>query len=52
MQLNDICGCGVDFMIATDDDIKALIKQVTFDQAPESNLIIKKSNVKRVKGTF
>ena len=52
MQLNDLCGCGVDFMKATDDDIKALIKKVTFDEAPESNLIIKKSNVKRDKGAF
>jgi hypothetical protein len=52
MQLNNICGCGVDFMKANDDDIKALIKQVTFDEAPDSNLIIKKSNVKRDKGAF
>lgn len=39
-------------MKATDDDIKALIKKVTFDEAPESNLIMKKSNVKRDKGAF
>ena len=39
-------------MNATDDDIKGLIKKVTFEDAPESNLIIKKSNVKRDKGPF
>jgi hypothetical protein len=52
MQLNDMFGCGVDFMSATDDEIKSLIKKVTFEEAPESNLIIKKSNVKRDKGPF
>jgi predicted secreted protein len=52
MQLNEMYSCGVDFMTATDEDIKGLIKKVTFDEAPESNLVIKKSNVKRDKGPF
>jgi hypothetical protein len=52
MQLNDICGARVDFMKATDEDIKNLIKKVEFESAPESNLILKKSIVKRESGAF
>jgi hypothetical protein len=52
MQLNEIYNCGVDFASATDEDIKGLIKKVTFEEAPESNLIIKKTNLKRDKGPF
>jgi hypothetical protein len=39
-------------MSATDDDIKSLIKKVEFEETPESNLIIKKTTLKRDKGPF
>jgi hypothetical protein len=52
MQINDICGAGLDFISTTDDDIKALIKKVEFEAAPESNLVVKKSIIKRESGAF
>jgi|LauGreDrversion4_2_1035121.scaffolds.fasta_scaffold253747_2 hypothetical protein len=52
MSLNDICGAGIDFMNTTDADIKNLLKIVEFDPAPESNLILKKSIIKREAGAF
>lgn len=52
MQINDICGAGLDFTSTTDDDIKALIKMVEFETAPESNLVVKKSIIKRESGAF
>lgn len=52
MSLNDLCGGDVNFMKATDEDIKNLIKKVDFEAAPESNLIVKKSIMKRESGAF
>jgi len=52
IQINDLYGGGVDFMKATDEDIKNLIKKVEFEKAPESNLIVKQSIMKRESGAF
>ena len=52
IQLNDLCGSEVNLMTAKDEDIKNLIKKCDFEPAPESNLIVKKSIVKRESGAF
>jgi len=39
-------------MNAKDEDIKNLIKKVDFELAPESNLILKRSILKRESGAF
>lgn len=52
MSLNDLCGGEVNFMKANDEDIKNLIKKVDFEAAPESNLVVKKSIMKRESGAF
>ena len=52
LQLNEINHFELDFHTATDADIKNLIKKVEFGPAPESNLIVKKTIVKRESGAF
>ncbi|CDW71523.1 UNKNOWN [Stylonychia lemnae] len=52
IQLNEICKANIDFINATDDMIKNFIKSVEFEAPPESNLIIKKSIVKRDAGVL
>ena len=47
-----MAGTGIDFMKATDADIKNLIKKSDFEAAPESNLVVKKTIIKRESGAF
>ncbi len=42
----------VDFGSASDADIKLLVKSVDFEAAPQSNLVVKTSIVKRDAGVF
>ena len=51
-QLNGLIDGGVDWNNASDADIKNLIKKVDFDPAPESNLVLKTSIIKRESGVF
>jgi hypothetical protein len=52
VQLDGIVGANVDFQHATDADIKELIKKVEFEEATETNLVIKKGVIKRESGLF
>ena len=52
IQLNEICQTNIDFINATDDQIKNFIKYVEFEDPPESNLIVKKGLVKRDAGVL
>eukprot|EP00347_Sterkiella_histriomuscorum_P012073 403369992 len=52
IQLNEICNTNIDFINATDDQIKEFINSVEFEKAPESNLIVKKGIVKRDAGVL
>ena len=45
-------GANIDFPNATDADIKELIKKVEFEEAPETNLVVKKGLIKRESGLF
>ena len=47
IQLNEICGSNINFINATDDQIQNFLKSVEFEEPPSSNLIVKKSIVKR-----
>lgn len=52
IQLNEICNTNIDFIKASDDDIKGFLKGVEFTEVPQSDLIIKKSIVKRDAGVM
>ncbi len=52
IQLNEICNTNIDFLKATDEDIQAFLKGVEFTDVPQSDLIIKKSIVKRETGVL
>ena len=52
IQLNEICNTNIDFIKASDDDIKGFLKGVEFIDVPQSDLIIKKSIVKRDAGVM
>lgn len=52
IQLNEICNTNIDFIKASDDDIKGFLKGVEFTDVPQSDLIIKKSIVKRDAGVM
>lgn len=51
-SLHDMSSETVDFGTATDADIKNLIKSVNFEVAPQSNLVLKTSIIKREAGVF
>lgn len=50
--LNEINDGGVDFNKPTDAEIKDLIKKIDFEPAPESNLVVKSTILKRDCGPF
>lgn len=52
IQLNDIVDGKVDFMQTDDEKIKKFIGSVNFEDPPESNLVVKKTIVKREAGSF
>lgn len=52
MQLNQQNNGKIDFMNADEQEVKQFINGLQFDQPPESNLIVKKSIIKRESGPF
>lgn len=52
IQLNEICSANINFINATDEQIQNFLKSVEFEDPPQSNLIVKKSIVKRDAGVM
>ena len=52
MQLNKELDLKLDFLKADDKSVRDFINSVIFEAAPESNLVVKKSIVKRESGAF